>query len=206
MNPRLQRITSVLALFLVFSTSQVYVGVSFATSTSANAFADPPPPKRDASTGVLTTVGNKPIIVNGADSISGATILSGASIETPEAVTATVSLKTGKLEIEPQGSLTLNFQPKSIKVTLLKGCVTLHTNKRTEGEIDTGKGVVEKIDPKKGGMLRVCHPDSVMTAPVHVAAAGLNLLTMGGVVAAPVASIVPVVLPGDDPSPSTPTN
>lgn len=203
MHPTTQRIASLLALFLVVSISQV--GIGFAAPETATAVNETPAPQVQSPAGILTTVGNKPITVNDAASITGATILSGATIETPDGVSATVSLNPrGSLEIEQHTKLTLNFQVKHIKVVLFKGCVTLHTRKGTLGEIETSKDMVSKTDPKKDDVLRVCHPDSVMEASAVVAGPALNLLSMLGVIAAPAATVVPAVLPGSNPSNSSP--
>ena len=150
MTPRTQRISSVSALFLVFCISQVYVGASFAVPDAGTAVTETPAaPPQDAA-GVLTTAGNKPIAVNDAASITGATILSGSTLETPEGITASVSLGSrGYLEIEQVTKLTLTFQPKYIKVLLFKGCVTLHAKKGTTGEIETSKDRVSKTDPRR---------------------------------------------------------
>ena len=203
MNPRTQRITSVFALFLVVCISQV--GISFAAPQTAPVVSESPAPQVQDPAGILTTVGNKPITVNDAASITGATILSGATIETPAEVGATVSLDVrGRLEIEQHTKLTLNFQVNSIKVVLLKGCVTLHAKKGTTGEIETSKDMVSKTDPKEDGVLRVCHPDSVMEASAIAAVPGLDLLSMLGVIGGPAAAIAPVVVPGSNPSNSIP--
>lgn len=205
MNSRTQRKASVIALFLVFCTSQIYVSAGFAAPEAATGVSEPRLlPAQDAA-GILTTIGNKPISVNGAASITGTTILSESSIETPEGVGATVSLgKLGSLEIEQNAKLTLNFQFDSIKVILLQGCVTLRANKGITGEIETSKDAVSKTDPKTDGVLRVCHPDSVKLASATAAAGGLGKLAMLAIIGGPAAAIIPVVTPGDNSSNSNP--
>ncbi len=203
MNPRTQRITSVFALFLVFCMSQV--GISFAAPETATAVAEIPVPQMDDRIGILTTVGNKPVTVNDVATITGATILFGSNIETPAGVRATVSLGVrGRVEIEQHAKLMLSFHVASIKVILHKGCVTLHANKGTTGEIETSRDMVSKTDPKEDGVLRVCHPDSVMEASSVAAVPGLDLLSMLWVIGGPAAAIVPVVVPGSNPSISIP--
>lgn len=205
MNPRTQRITSVLALFLVFCTSQVYVGVSFAQREAATSVSTTPASQMQDPAGILTTVGNKPVTVNGASSITGTTILSGATIETPDGVGATVSLgMRGALEMEQKAKVTLTFQADSIKVMLLEGCVTLRATKGTTGEIETSIGAVGKTDPKTGGVLRVCHPDSVKEAAAVAAVGGLGRLATLAVIGGPAAAIIPVIAPGSNPSNSNP--
>jgi len=205
MSPRTQRITGAIALFLVFCTTQVYVSAGFAAPDNADETAQTQAPDL---AGILTTVGNKPISVNGAASITGTTILNGASIETPAGVGATVSLgKLGSLEIEQDAKLTLTFQANNtannIKVVLLKGCVTLRTSKGTLGEIETSKNAISKTDPKADGVLRVCHPDSVKLAAAG-AAGGLGKLAIAAIIGGPAAALIPVVTPGNNPSNSNP--
>src|SRR5882724_6600726 len=119
MNSRQKRVTGAIALFLVFSTTQVYVGVSLAGARSASDRHEASAPAPQQPMGILTTQSNKSITVNGAAAISGATLLSGASVETPEGVGGTVNLGTlGSLQIEPNARLTLEFQAGSIKVML----------------------------------------------------------------------------------------
>jgi hypothetical protein len=109
------------------------------------------------ATGILTTRGNKPIAVNGAGAATGATIVSGTNIETPDGVSAKVALGTlGWLDIAPQAQLALTFDQRNVKVLLGEGCVVLHTRKNTTGEIDTADGMVGKSDPTKDDVLRVC--------------------------------------------------
>ncbi|MBC8030509.1 MAG: hypothetical protein H7Z16_10400 [Pyrinomonadaceae bacterium] len=206
MNSKTQRIAGIVALLLVFCTSQIYVSAGFAAPDPAPVLAETSLTQEQDSPGILTTVGNKPINVNGAASITGATVLSGASIETPEGVSATVSLgKLGSVEIEQNAKLTLNFQLNSIKVILLQGCVTLRANKGITGEIETSKDAISRTDPKTDGVLRVCHPDSVKLAAATAAAGGLGKLAMLAIIGGPAAAIIPVITPGNNPSNSNPT-
>lgn len=200
-----QRLTSVIALLLIFCTSQIYVSAGFAAPDVATGVGESQLLPAQDAVGILTTIGNKPISVNGAASITGTSILSGASIETPEGVGASVNLgKLGSLEIEPNAKLTLNFRFDNIKVILLQGCVTLYANKGITGEIETSKDAVSKTDPTKDGVLRVCHPDSAKLAAAP-AVVGLGKLVWLAIFGGPAAVIVPVVTPGDNPSASNPT-
>ena len=204
MNSRTKRITSALALLLIFSISQVYVGYSFAAPEDPTVVSGPPAPQMQDPAGILTTIGNKPITVNGTTAITGTTILSGASIETPDGVGATVSLDTqGSLEIAPKAKLNLTFHTDGIKVMLLEGCVTLRAKKGVTGEIETSKGPVSKTDPKEGGVLRVCHPDSVLIAAA-AASGGLSKLAMLAIIGGQAAVVIPVIVPGSNPSNSSP--
>ena len=200
MNAKAKRNTSVTALLLLVCISQVFVTSGFVASDSMSTAA-----QGQGSAGILTTIGNKPITVNGNPSITGATILSGAAIETPEAVGATINLATlGSLEMEQNSKVTLTMQTGSIKVLLLKGCVTLRANQGVIGEIDTEKDNVSKTDPKADGVLRVCHPDSVKMASAAAAAGGLGKLATAAIIGVPAAALIPAVGGGSNPSNSLP--
>ncbi|MCU1267772.1 MAG: hypothetical protein JWM21_4090 [Acidobacteria bacterium] len=207
MSSSSKRITAATALLLVFAISQVYVGVSFAGPVPVvpNATAAPLP---QGPTGILTTRGNKQISVNGISAISGATIMSGAAIETPDGTGATVSLGSlGSLDISPKTKLTLEFQSGSVKVTVTEGCLTLHTKKGTTGEVDTPKGVAGKTDGTKDGAIRIC-PDRTGGAVAGAGAGGLfglgTAATVAVIAGGATAIILPVVLHGGNPSPLTP--
>jgi hypothetical protein len=211
-----KRITTAVAFFLVFATSQIYVGARF-TEPGTKSATSP-----QQTTGILTTQGNNQIAVNGANTISGATVVSGARIETPAGVGATVRLGSlGWLDIAPQTLLSLTFDPSGrVNVVLTQGCVVLHTKQNTTGQIETADGVIGKSDPTKDDVLRVCSErgavpppgtgaGTVLVAGAPSAGGGLatstkvliGLAVAGGVVAA--AIIVPCRR-GANPSPGEP--
>jgi hypothetical protein len=100
----------------------------------------------------LTTTGNQPITINGASAASGANLLTGAIIETPAGVGATINLGTlGELEIEPGSELTLEFDHTGnvVKVNLRRGCTRLRTNDNVNGQIDTPDGKSTKSDSRR---------------------------------------------------------
>jgi hypothetical protein len=97
----------------------------------------------------LTTTGNQPITVNGASAASGANLLTGATIETPAGVSATINLGSlGEVEIEPGAELTLDFDhnANTIMVKVRRGCVRVRTNENVQGQIDTPDGKSTKTD------------------------------------------------------------
>ena len=207
MNFRFKRMTSAAALFLALAVAHAYLPASFADSRAeSNANANPvslAAPQQAAA--MLTTVGNKPITVNGANAISGATIMTGAMIETPDQVGATVNLPGHfSLEISPNAKLTADFSLGGIKVNLIQGCVVLNTKKGTTGEIDNSRGVVGKSDGSKDARLEVCDP-SIATAPA-AASAGLGAGGKIAIVAAivGVVALIPILKGGGNPSPGSP--
>src|SRR5438445_12201176 len=99
MNLRYKRMTAAMALFVVFAVTQVYLGVSLAATTGSSS----PAVQGNQINGILTTQGNKPITVNSASAVSGATIPNGTTtVETPDGVGASVNVPGhGTLQIAP---------------------------------------------------------------------------------------------------------
>lgn len=213
MTSKSKRITTVIAFFLIFAISQVYVGVSFARPAIVRSETVATIPQQ--ATGILKTQGNKPITVNGASAITGATIVSGTKIETPQGVDATVRLGVlGWLDIAPKAILDLTFdQNRNVKVLLFQGCVVLHTKKNTTGQIDTADGVIAKSDPTKDDVLRVCSQRGAVPPPgigsAGGAATGISTTTKAviGALAAGAVIAAVIIVPcrrGRNPSPGDP--
>jgi hypothetical protein len=157
MNLRYQRLTTATALLVTLAVGQLYVGITFAEANSPLSVSGAVPAQL---MGILTTSSNKPITVNGANAISGATIPSGATIETPDGVGATIRLgPLGSLCIAPNTKLSLEFdqQGKLVKITVTEGCVILRTSKNVSGVINGPQGVIGQIAASTtGGSLDVC--------------------------------------------------
>jgi hypothetical protein len=91
----------------------------------------------------LITSGAVPVTVNGNSTQGGATILSGAVIETPDNVVATIQVgDLGELELQPGSIAVIEFDGKNVKVTLRRGCARLTTNKGATGAIVDSQGNV----------------------------------------------------------------
>ena len=207
MSSGYERITSTTALFLVFAVTQTCIGISFAKSGPPTV---PPAPEPPPITAILTTRGNRPITVNGGNAVSGATIMTGSIIETPDQVGGTINLGSfGNLEIEPDTKLSLEFdQNGNMKVTLVRGCATARTRKNVVAEIDTAQGVAGTTDPKSRKSLTVCFPLGA-TAPTVSIPAGAAAASSSGlfdviITAIGVGVSTPFVLRGANPSPSAP--
>jgi len=151
--------------------TQVCFGLSFAMANPRTAPLAPEPPP---ITAILMTRGNRPITVNGGNALSGATILTGSIIETPDQVGGVISLGSlSSLEIEPNSKVKLEFDENgNLKVTVMRGCATARTKKNVIAEIDTSLGVAGKTDPKKRGFLGVCFPPGATAPTVTTVAAG----------------------------------
>lgn len=183
--------TTAIVLLLFFASGQVYSGASVAEPGSGI-----PVENSQQTMGILTTQGNNEITVNGTNSISGATILTGTSIETPSDVGAAVRLGSrGSVEIEPNTKLTVEFDQSSVKVVLTEGCINLRTQTGTTGEIITSKASV-KTDPARDGKLETCPGGAAQNLPAcvgdglfcHGVAAAVAIIAEGNTaVAVPVA-------------------
>lgn len=111
--------------------------------------AAPPAAAKVAPTGKLRTSGNRPVAVNGNRVTSGTTVYSGAQIESPEKVGATIEMPSlGRLDIAPQTRLTLTFVEGSVEVALQSGYAVLTTEKGVVGRLKAD-GKVFETDPSK---------------------------------------------------------
>ena len=186
-------------MLVTLAVGQLYMGVTFAAPNSGLGV---PEAVSQQLMGILTTSNNKPITVNGANAITGATIPSGATIETPDGVGATIRLgPLGSLCIAPKTKLTLEFdqQGNVVRVNVTEGCVILRTPKNVSGVITGPQGTIGQIDGATGGSLDVCQ--GAGAAPVINqgtavdAGAGASAIDCGaaGAAAAPPPGIPPAV-------------
>ncbi|HZI46579.1 MAG TPA: hypothetical protein VFD75_02215 [Pyrinomonadaceae bacterium] len=116
----------------------------------------------------LTTRNNQAILVNGLGANTGASILTGATIETGADQSATVNLgPLGTLDISPNTKLVLTYDDQgNVKAVLVYGCAILTAKKKTTGEIATEQGTAGKTDPVAGGVLNVCFPQGAAAPTV----------------------------------------
>ncbi|MDX6710238.1 MAG: hypothetical protein QOH96_1254 [Blastocatellia bacterium] len=100
--------------------------------------------------GKLRTRGNKPVSVNGHKVATGSTVISGARIESQEAVGATIEIaNVGRVDIAPNSVLTVAFDGARIDVRLEKGYVILTTKIGVDGTVVTSEGTISKTDPSR---------------------------------------------------------
>src|SRR5260370_16765554 len=103
MTNRHKKALKALAAFLVFAFAQVYVQAGLPGTVPGGA------PQR-IITARLTTKNNAPITVNGNTAGTGATILTGAPIETPDQVIGALDFgETGVVEVYPNPKLHIQF-------------------------------------------------------------------------------------------------
>lgn len=220
MSIRQRKITKALAIFIAFAVAQISIQLSFAGTPSPSSA----PVVQQQIVARLTTSGNRPILVNGTSTPSGGSLATGATIETPDGVSATIDLgPLGTLDLAPNTKVILEFdcppapptpppagtepEPCKVKAKVLAGCVTMKTKKNTEGQIDTEQQENVQSDKKGGGApLNFCTPGAgagaaatggpaLGTAEITAIAIAGGLLTTGLIVA---------FTSGGNPSPSTP--
>ena len=143
-----------IAALLLFSIVQIGLQVGFAepAETSTTPVIAP------QVVGKLTTSNNQPVTVNGLSANTGASIVSGATIETGADQSATVDLgPLGSLDISPNTKVVLTFdEQKNVKALVMAGCVVLKARAGTNGEIANEQGMIGKTDPASGGDLNNC--------------------------------------------------
>jgi hypothetical protein len=209
MNPRHNRTTIAFVLLLALAATHFNLAIGSAKSGLAPEPLAPAPPP---ITAILTTKGNRPITVNGAQVSGGATIVAGSVIETPDLVGGTISIGSlSNLEIAPNTKLTIDFDENgNMRVNLVRGCATVRTKQNVLGEVDTVQGVAGKTDPKRKGFLGVCFPLGASAPTVTVAeAAGAAAVSSGNLLGIIFAGVtagvgVPFAFRGSNPSPSAP--
>ena len=203
MDTRKKNALKALAVFLAFSFTQVYVQAGLPNPAPA------PPPQR-AITARLLTKNNAPITVNGNNMGTGGTILTGATIETPDQVGASIDLgDAGVVELQPNSKIQLDFDENgNVRVKVLRGCAV--TKKKTnvlpgEMEIYTDQSSY-KTDKKRRNLGGCLLPNGQLgSLPGAAAGGGLTGAEIGGIVAGGTAGaiIIGVALSrGGNPSPS----
>ncbi|HEX6045874.1 MAG TPA: hypothetical protein VFZ22_15380 [Pyrinomonadaceae bacterium] len=151
MNLKRRNGPRVIAALLLFSVAQVSLQISFAEPTTT---ATPIPVQTVAR---LTTRNNQPIQVNGLSATTGASIVSGATLETGADQSATVTVGAlGSVEMGPNTKLVLTFdEQRNLKALVLFGCAKLSARTNATGEVATDQGSVGTTNPASGGDIEV---------------------------------------------------
>jgi hypothetical protein len=197
MSNRKRKALKALAMFLAFSFAQVYVQAGL-----PNPIPAPGAPQR-AITARLATKNNQPITVNGNSMGTGGTILTGATIETPDQVGATIDLgDAGVIELQPNSKIQLDFDANgNVRVKVIRGCAV--TKKKTNvlpGEMEIYTDTAsEKTDKKRRHMGFCILPNGGLSA---FSAAGLSGLAIGGIVAGSAGGVIAGVALGRGSNPS----
>lgn len=150
------------AALLTFSTLQIGLQVGFAEPRETQILTL----IVQQITARLVTRNNQPITLNGQSANTGASILSGATIETGADQSATVNIgPLGRVDISPNTKVVLTFDEGNIKAVVIYGCVIVTARKNVTGEIATEQNSLGKTDPAAGGVLEMCFPQGA-AAPV----------------------------------------
>ncbi len=182
MNLQRGKVIKAVAIFFAFCLTQVYGALPNAT-TGGGA-----PQQR--ITARLTTKNNQTITVNGNQVGTGATLLTGATIETPDQVSGVIDLgDAGVVEIQPNSTIKLDFDENgNVRVKVIRGCAM--TKKKTNvlpGEMELYTDVAsEKTDPKRdhvgGCILPTGQLGSLASSFPTAVVVGAAVVTTGGVI------------------------
>jgi hypothetical protein len=198
---KLQNGKALKALIVVLAVILGQVYVSAALPEPA-----PPVPVPQQLTARLTTKNNQQITVNGNASGTGATILTGATIETPDQVSATIDLgDAGVVEVGPNSIIKLEFDENgNVRVKVIRGCaMTKKTKNVLPGEMevfsDADSVKTDKNKDHAGGCL-------LPNGQLGSFGGGLSGLELGGIVAGGVgtAAVVTALTRGGTTSGSSP--
>ena len=156
MRLRQRKAFKALAAFLVFTLAQVYTQFSFAQPNPANTVLSV---QQQLIARLTQHRGRQGITVNGNNVGSGASIVTGAFIETSADQSATINLGPfGSVAIGPKTGLRLDYDDQgNAKVTLTQGCVIVRSRKKAVSEVVTNLGSAGKTEGENGGSyLDVC--------------------------------------------------
>jgi hypothetical protein len=169
MNVRTRQALTTIAAVLAFAFTQVY-------------FVSAGPPQR-VITARLTTKNNQPITVNGNSAGTGSTILTGATIETPDQVSATIDLgDAGTVELQPNSKIQLDYDVNgNVRVKVIRGCAV--ARKKTNvlpGEIEIYTDSASQKTDKKRRHMGFCLLPNGQLSPIS---AGLSTAATVGIIA-----------------------
>jgi hypothetical protein len=207
----------------MFAVLQISVQFGFAESNS-----NAPLPVPQQYIARLRTRGNNPITINGNSASTGASLVTGAMIETGADQSATIDIGDFTLDVAPNTRLRLDYDDQGrVRVFLISGCAVVRSRGKTEAEIQTADNVTQgQTAKKRGGAIDVCFINGQATVNQNAAAnagagAGAGAAAGGGggglstaaiaaiVIGAGVGTVVTIVAVTNDdetnPSPSSPS-
>lgn len=105
----------------------------------------------------LITRGNLPVLVNGYGSYTGATVLTGATIQTPGGVRATVQVgEMGIIDLSPDTIAIIDFDNGNVKGMLKRGCAVLTTYPNINGLLIVPDGTSMTTDKANRSSVTAC--------------------------------------------------
>jgi len=147
MSLRRRKALKAIAILSAFCLAQICVNGALPETSAGGGTPQRPITAR------LTTRNNQPITVNGNQAGTGATLLTGATIETPDQVSGVIDLgDAGVVEIQPNSTIKIDFDENgNVRVKVIRGCAV--TRKKTnvlpgEMELYTDQAS-EKTDKKR---------------------------------------------------------
>ena len=177
MKPRQQKALKFLAILTAFSFAQIYVSAAL----------PPPAPggvPQQQLTARLITKNNQPISVNGNSVGTGGTILTGATIETPDQVSAVIDLgSAGTVEVTPGSQIKIDFDANgNVQVKVIRGCAMTQKKSNILDNVmkvytDTDSIQTDKNKDNAGGCIL---PNGALGS--FPAAGGISGLTLTGII------------------------
>jgi hypothetical protein len=200
MDTRKRKALKALTVFLAFSFAQIYVQAGLPNP------APVPGAPQNAITARLITKNNQPITVNGNAVGTGGSILTGATIETPDQFGATIDLgPAGTITLQPGTKIQIDFdQNGNVRVKVIQGCAVANKSENVlpgEMEIYTDQAS-EKTDKNRHHMGFCALPNgglSPFSPAVGISDTELGLIG-GGIAGGGI--IVYTLTRGGNPSPS----
>jgi hypothetical protein len=157
-------VLSALLLIAVVNVSVFASGAGISSSESASS---------KVLLGKLVTTSNRPIMVNGAEAITGAIILSGAQLDTSAVNIATVQLpNVATVTILPSSVVSLSFDAKSVTVKVTSGDATLVTAEGVTGKVLDAAGNPRTANPT-APTPAISHPEYLGIAGIAIGSAAL---------------------------------
>lgn len=139
------RILSALVLISILNVYIFAAGAVVPNTTSDSASAN-------VLLGKLVTTSNRPILVNGAEAITGTIILSGAQLMTPAANFATVQLaQLGTVTVAPSSTVVLSFDSKNVAVRVITGDASVSTVEGVKGSVLAANGAPRSVPSAPAG-------------------------------------------------------
>ena len=126
----------IFSLVVLLAVTNVYV---FANGTLTNNSSEAA--SGNVLIGKLITTSNRPVVVNGAEAITGSVILSGTQLTTSPVSFATVKLdKLGSVMVAPGSNVFVNFDAHSVNVRVVSGDAVVSTVDGVKGTVVTADG------------------------------------------------------------------
>ena len=199
-----QRTIKALAFCLAFSVVHFYARAS---SERPAAQTQNPATRAPQGLGLLSTTGDREILVDKNKVDTGATILDGARLETMACTSGTVRWGTlDRVDLATNTIAVIHYQEGMVKVTLERGCAKVRVQQGVSGSIDTpdGKTIPATLsDTLNRQRAEVCYPSNNREDfNPHCIPPVVWIFGGGGAAAATVATAT--ILRGRNPSPRTP--